>query len=431
MPTTWASPASTASPTSSSRSRSSSPSRTATSATSRVRGHHPRHRDSAALRRPDGRAATHGGERNLPHRRAARPRARDAPAAPSPTTASSTRLWRRPRMTKVVEGEPTCGTWATAARRRCTRTVPIDSFGAADCRLGAIASMPSDVAIVARKEDPGVTKATPDTGGPRLDRRHEELAGARTGPKGDDQPLRAAPTPGARTGPPRCWCRRSRHVRCHLEPGILSGIPRRCSSTVLRCRSDPISWCRCRGPTSSPSPRARTVSSGSAGSADTPAGRVPRQPATALPADRLGHPAHRVGPEHRRAEPLAPSDVYDCNNYEPRPARELGSPTSDREATVEGDVLEAVGGRSRRLHADHGDGRAPGRTYRVRSMEMRTVRASGPRCASTRSAPRAATSCRALPSTTSGSRSTSSSPWTRSRSGLRQVVLYANVGVRV
>ena len=76
------------------------------------------------------------------------------------------------------------------------------------------------------------------------------------------------------------------------------------------------------------------------------------------------------------ARPAPPSDVYDCNNYEPRPTAELGL-RLDRLGTADGEVL--------RLSADdHAactritvDDAVPGRTYRVR-MEMRTVEGKRP-----------------------------------------------------
>lgn len=72
----------------------------------------------------------------------------------------------------------------------------------------------------------------------------------------------------------------------------------------------------------------------------------------------------------------APSDVYDCNNYEPRPARELGL----RKRTI-----DAAGGRIMRLSArDHAacsrieiTEARPGRTYRVR-LEYRQVEGKRP-----------------------------------------------------
>ena len=81
-------------------------------------------------------------------------------------------------------------------------------------------------------------------------------------------------------------------------------------------------------------------------------------------------------PSTTPARPEPPSDVYDCNNYEPRPARELNL-RLEEESTADGRVL--------RLSAD--DHAActqitvpdakPGRTYRVR-MEFRTVEGKRP-----------------------------------------------------
>jgi arabinofuranan 3-O-arabinosyltransferase len=76
------------------------------------------------------------------------------------------------------------------------------------------------------------------------------------------------------------------------------------------------------------------------------------------------------------ARPAPPSEVYDCNNYEPRPASELGlSLTTRRDET--GEVLRL----SARDHAactriELTDAE-PGRTYRVR-MQFRTVEGKRP-----------------------------------------------------
>ncbi len=78
----------------------------------------------------------------------------------------------------------------------------------------------------------------------------------------------------------------------------------------------------------------------------------------------------------RPARTAPPSEVYDCNNYEPRPARELGLEL-EKDQTPEGEVL--------RLRAlDHAactridvNDAEPGRTYRVR-MEFRTIEGKRP-----------------------------------------------------
>jgi arabinofuranan 3-O-arabinosyltransferase len=76
------------------------------------------------------------------------------------------------------------------------------------------------------------------------------------------------------------------------------------------------------------------------------------------------------------ARPSPPSEVYDCNNYEPRPARELG--LSLRRLTDEtGEVLRL----SARDHAActriEVTDAVPGRTYRVR-MQFRTLEGKRP-----------------------------------------------------
>ncbi len=87
-------------------------------------------------------------------------------------------------------------------------------------------------------------------------------------------------------------------------------------------------------------------------------------------------PVTAWAPSAQPARPDESSDVYDCNNYEPRPASELGL-RLDRLGTGEAQVL--------RLSADDHAActrisvpdAAPGRTYRVR-MDMRTVEGKRP-----------------------------------------------------
>src|SRR5690606_3308385 len=81
-------------------------------------------------------------------------------------------------------------------------------------------------------------------------------------------------------------------------------------------------------------------------------------------------------PSDEPAEPAPPSEVYDCNNYEPRPAAELKL----RKTTIQTDAGPAI-----RLSAvDHAActrieirDAVPGRTYRVR-LEYRMVEGKRP-----------------------------------------------------
>lgn len=99
-----------------------------------------------------------------------------------------------------------------------------------------------------------------------------------------------------------------------------------------------------------------------------------------LPGDAASRAAVPVGsatpltvyaPSQQPADPAPPSEVYDCNNYEPRPAAELG--------------LSKTGTDTIRLQAqDHAActrivvrDAAPGRTYRVR-LQYRTVAGKRP-----------------------------------------------------
>jgi arabinofuranan 3-O-arabinosyltransferase len=287
-------------------------------------------------------------------------------------------LAQTPGMTKVVEGEldlwhlgdgslPTLHSYGAV----------IDSPARPTAGSGAIASMPSDVAIVARKEDPGVTKATPDTGGPVWtdDMVSWPVPAVDTGPAETTVPL---------TGGTYTLAQRARAAAVLVPSVVTSGAT---SSLVL---SDPTSVLVDGAVVSQrpdlvvPVPRAdvvavtagtRTVSL-DGWQRDTLPGASPGSPRPPYLPIGSATPLTAWAPSTSPAEPLEPSDVYDCNNYEPRPARELGL-RLDREATVEGDVL--------RLSADDHAActqitvtdAAPGRTYRVR-MEMRTVEGKRP-----------------------------------------------------
>ena len=107
---------------------------------------------------------------------------------------------------------------------------------------------------------------------------------------------------------------------------------------------------------------------------------MPRKPGAAVQAASApvgsATPLIAFGPSAKPAQPLPPSDVYDCNNYEPRPAQEL---------QLRKQVLRNSQGEFIRLSAiDHAactrieiPDAKPGRTYRVR-MEYRMVQGKRP-----------------------------------------------------
>ena len=101
---------------------------------------------------------------------------------------------------------------------------------------------------------------------------------------------------------------------------------------------------------------------------------APVQPASAPVG--AATPLIAFGPSKKPAQPLPPSDVYDCNNYEPRPADEL---------KLRKQNLRNADGEFIRLSAiDHAactrieiPDAKPGRTYRVR-LEYRVVQGKRP-----------------------------------------------------
>ncbi len=81
-------------------------------------------------------------------------------------------------------------------------------------------------------------------------------------------------------------------------------------------------------------------------------------------------------PSPTPARPEDPSEVYDCNNYEPRPARELGLRLL-RTGSGASDVLQLSADDHAACTRISIPDAVPGRTYRVR-MEMRTVEGKRP-----------------------------------------------------
>ena len=133
-------------------------------------------------------------------------------------------------------------------------------------------------------------------------------------------------------------------------------------------------------------------------------------------------------PSTTPARPAPASQVYDCDNYEPRPAKELGL-RLDRETTAEGAAPAPDRQGPRRLHADHRRPTPSPDAPTACAWSTGRSRASDRRCASGSWAPTAATSCPARPINKEWIPFEQFITVDDVAKGL-QVVLYANVGER-
>jgi arabinofuranan 3-O-arabinosyltransferase len=241
----------------------------------------------------------------------------------------------------------------------------------------AIASMTVNVATTARKSDPGIESVTKDPGGavwtddivnwpvPAVDEGSPETTVPLVGGTYTvAQRSRAAPVliPSVRTESGSSSLVLSDPTKVTLDGKVVSTRP---DVTIPLPTSDVVAV----------TAGTRTVSL-DGWSRDVLPGATAAAPRPLYLPVGSATPVTVWAPSPVPARPDPPSDVYDCNNYEPRPARELGL-RLDREPSTEGDLL--------RLSAD--DHAActqitvpdakPGRTYRVR-MEFRTVEGKRP-----------------------------------------------------
>jgi arabinofuranan 3-O-arabinosyltransferase len=241
----------------------------------------------------------------------------------------------------------------------------------------AIASMPNTSAITARKTDPGVDKTHPDTGGAVWT---DDVVNWPVPAVDSGTPTTTVPLAGGSY----TVAQRARAAAV-LVPSVRSSAGAsalvlsdptsiRIDGTVVSTRPDLVV------PVPTPNVVAVTANTRTVSldgwQRDTLPGTTPGRPRPAylpIPSDTA---LTAWAPSSTPAQPDAPSAVYDCDNYEPRPAIELGLRLTQR-TSAEGDVL--------RLEAqDHAActritvrDAAPGRTYRVR-MQFRTVEGKRP-----------------------------------------------------
>ena len=293
---------------------------------------------------------------------------------------------------------------------------------------GAIASMPENVAITARKTDPGIDDPRTDPG-----------AVVST----DD--IVNWPVPAVDSGEPTTKVALSGGVytlaqRARSAPVLVPSIATAggASSLVLH---DPTSvtldgrTVSSRPDLTIPVPTADVVAV-TAGSRtvsldgwrrDTLPGTAPGQPRPAYLPVGSATTVTAWAPSTTPARPEAASDVYDCNNYEPRPAEELGL-RLDRVTDATGPVLRLTADDHAACTRITVPDAVPGRTYRVR-MEFRSVEGKRPEVCLWQTG---TDGCDLVP------RAPINSAWIPFEefvtiddvaTGL-QVVLYANVGVR-
>ena len=253
----------------------------------------------------------------------------------------------------------------------------IDAPARASAGADAIATLPTDVAITARKTDPGVEDARSDPGNAQWT---------------DD--VVQWPVPAVDAGVPTTTVPLSGGTytlaqRARSAPVLVPSV-RSADGAPALVLSDPTSV-QVDGRTVStrpdlvlPVPTADVVAV-TAGTRtvsldgwrrDTLPGATAGSPRPAYLPVGSATPVTAWAPSATPAAPDAPSEVYDCNNYEPRPARELGL-RLDRTGSGEAEVLRLTA-------SDHAactritiPDAEPGRTYRVR-LDMRTVEGKRP-----------------------------------------------------
>jgi arabinofuranan 3-O-arabinosyltransferase len=287
-------------------------------------------------------------------------------------------LAQTPGMTKVSEGDLDLwhlgdGSLPTVHAYDAVLEAPArPQAGAA-----AIGSMPTDVAITARKTDPDVEDPRTDAGAAQVtdDVVHWPVPAVDAGTPSTDvtipggtftvaQRQRSAPVliPSVRT------------VDEQAELVLSDPTSVRIDGTTVSRRPDlilPVPTADILAVTAG----TRTVSL-DGWRRDVLPGATPTSPRPPYLPVGSATPITAWAPSPDPARPVDPSEVYDCNNYEPRPARELGL-RLDRSGSGEAEVL--------RLSAkDHAactrislPDAVPGRTYRVR-MDMRTVKGKRP-----------------------------------------------------
>ena len=301
----------------------------------------------------------------------------------------------------------------------------LDSPARPAASAATVGTLPTDQAIVPRTSDPGVTSASdPGTAQVTDDTVHWPVPAVSNGAATTTVDL---PTAGRWTVGLRSTTAPSLVPSVRSTPAGARLVLR--DPTELRVDGRPVA---ARPDTVVALPRAdvvaltagsRSVSLDGYGRAELP-GSSP----AAMVSIGSATPLTAWVPSDRAARPRTPSAVYDCNNYEPRPARELGLKL-DKVPTEQGTVLRLTA----RDHAactriELADA-APGRTYRVR-MQYRTVTGKRPEvclwqigtdgCSLTPRAP-----------ITDGWTSYDELVTVDSVATGLQVVLYANVGVRL
>ncbi len=242
----------------------------------------------------------------------------------------------------------------------------------------AIGSMPSNIAITARDADPGIESIAKDPGGAVWT---DDVV---------NWPIPAVDDPAeAATTVPLAGGTYTVAQRARSAPALVPTVRTTPTGGEL-VLSDPTSI-SIDGKTASsrpdlvlpvPTPDIVGVSAGTrtvfldSWQRDTLPGTTPGNPRPNYLPIGSATEITAWAPSATPARPEEPSAVYDCNNYEPRPASELNL-RLDKERTADGPVL--------RLSADDHAActqitvpdAAPGRTYRVR-MEFRTVEGKRP-----------------------------------------------------
>ena len=241
----------------------------------------------------------------------------------------------------------------------------------------AIGSMPTNVAITARKDDPGVEDPRTDPGDAQWtdDVVHWPVPAVGTGDPTTTVPLAGGSYTVAQ--------------RARAAPVLVPSIQTVDGSPAL-VLSDPTSILIDGEPVSSRPDLVLPVSTDdviavTAGTRtvsldgwrrDQLPGATAAEPRPAYLPVGSATPITAWAPSAQPAQPDEPSAVYDCNNYEPRPASELGL-RLDRVGEGEAEVLRLTAKDHAACTRISVPDAVPGRTYRVR-MDMRTVEGKRP-----------------------------------------------------